>query len=164
GTPPVALSGGVRQLALLVVAVGRCHSGRLVGVCWVGSVCGTWWRGGCSTGKRGGPGGGPRRGGRWGGAVRGDVMAQQKRGLGKGLGALIPTAPSSVGRAGASENGPGSEAGRASVAGDGAGAHGAEGTYLEEVAIGAITPNPRQPRQSFDEDTLEELALSIREV
>src|ERR1035438_6764415 len=26
-------------------------------------------------------------------AVRGDVMAQQKRGLGKGLGALIPTAP-----------------------------------------------------------------------
>ena len=91
-------------------------------------------------------------------------MAQQKRGLGKGLGALIPTAPSSVGRAGAGESGPGTEAGRASAAGDGAGAHGAEGTYFEEVAIGAITPNPRQPRHSFDEDTLEELALSIREV
>ena len=41
---------------------------------------------------------------------------------------------------------------------------GAEGTYLEEVAIGAITPNPRQPRESFDEDALEELALSIQEV
>jgi len=32
------------------------------------------------------------------------------------------------------------------------------------VAIGAITPNPRQPRHNFDEDSLEELALSIREV
>src|SRR5262250_2441047 len=91
-------------------------------------------------------------------------MAQQKRGLGKGLGALIPTAPSSVGRAGAGESGPGTEAGRASAAGDGAGAHGAEGTYFEEVAIGAITPNPRQPRHSFDEDALDELAASIQEV
>jgi ParB family chromosome partitioning protein len=79
-------------------------------------------------------------------------MAQQKRGLGKGLGALIPTAPSSVVRAGAGE------------AGTGTGAPGTGGTYFEEVAIGAITPNPRQPRQSFDEDSLEELAFSIREV
>jgi ParB family chromosome partitioning protein len=41
---------------------------------------------------------------------------------------------------------------------------GAEDTYLEEVAIGAITPNPRQPRRSFDEDNLDELAASIQEV
>jgi len=36
--------------------------------------------------------------------------------------------------------------------------------YFQEVAIGAITPNPRQPRQNFDEEALEELAASIREV
>lgn len=91
-------------------------------------------------------------------------MAQQKRGLGKGLGALIPTAPLSVTGA---EGGPypvgaGSAAGGSSPVGAGANAIG--GTYFEEVAIGAITPNPRQPRQSFDEDSLEELASSIREV
>jgi len=39
-----------------------------------------------------------------------------------------------------------------------------DGTYFEEIAIGAITPNPRQPRQNFDEVTLEELASSIQEV
>jgi ParB family chromosome partitioning protein len=38
------------------------------------------------------------------------------------------------------------------------------GAYFEEIAIGAITPNPRQPRVTFDEDALEELAASIREV
>jgi ParB family chromosome partitioning protein len=38
------------------------------------------------------------------------------------------------------------------------------GAYFEEIAIAAVTPNPRQPRQSFDEDTLDELAASVREV
>src|SRR5215831_7079937 len=91
-------------------------------------------------------------------------MAQQKRGLGKGLGALIPTAPASVARAGAGEGGTGTgTAARPPAASDGD-MQGAEGTYLEEVAIGAITPNPRQPRQSFDEDALDELAASIQEV
>src|SRR5215831_9303211 len=91
-------------------------------------------------------------------------MAQQKRGLGKGLGALIPTAPASVARAGAGEAGASiGPAAHPSAAGDGD-MQGGEGTYLEEVAIGAITPNPRQPRQGFDEDTLDELALSIQEV
>ncbi len=92
-------------------------------------------------------------------------MAQQKRGLGKGLGALIPTAPSPLARADAGDGGTGSGApGRAHADGGGAGLQDTEGTYFEEVAIGAITPNPRQPRQGFDEDALEELALSIREV
>src|SRR5690348_3116685 len=89
-------------------------------------------------------------------------MAQQKRGLGRGLGALIPTAP-----------GP---AGLESLAGDPTGAplsgsmvgarepQQVDGTYFDEIAIGAITPNPKQPRQNFDEDALEELASSIREV
>ena len=93
-------------------------------------------------------------------------MAQQKRGLGKGLGALIPTAPASVARAGAGEGGTSTAtAARPPAAGDGdAVMPGVEGTYLAEVAIGAITPNPRQPRQSFDEDNLDELAASIQEV
>jgi ParB family chromosome partitioning protein len=38
------------------------------------------------------------------------------------------------------------------------------GAYLEEISVSAIDPNPRQPRQSFDEDTLAELAASIEAV
>ena len=91
-------------------------------------------------------------------------MAQQKRGLGKGLGALIPTAPSPVTRVGDGDGGTGTGAPGRAAAVDGAGVRDAEETYFEEVAIGAITPNPRQPRHNFDEDSLEELALSIREV
>ncbi|WP_028647910.1 ParB/RepB/Spo0J family partition protein [Nocardiopsis sp. CNT312] len=104
-------------------------------------------------------------------------MSQQRRGLGKGLGALIP-------------QGPGSGAGVASVPTESApeqsvpgtvstpreperfsepdlGPAPAElpdGTYLEEVELGAITPNPRQPRINFDEEALEELRDSISEV
>jgi ParB family chromosome partitioning protein len=39
-----------------------------------------------------------------------------------------------------------------------------DGAYFEEVAVDAITPNPRQPRRSFDEEALDELAASITEV
>jgi ParB family chromosome partitioning protein len=46
---------------------------------------------------------------------------------------------------------------------DGAGG-GVAGAHYEEVLIGAVTPNPRQPRQNFDEDTIAELASSIRAV
>src|SRR6476646_5459959 len=90
-------------------------------------------------------------------------MAQQKRGLGKGLAALIPTAPDSVERAGAADGGTSTGTSARPPAGNGE-MQGAEGTYLEEVAIGAITPNPRQPRRSFDEDSRDELAASIQEV
>lgn len=93
-------------------------------------------------------------------------MAQQKRGLGKGLGALIPTAPASVaahGTASVPEQGRSAETFGQADAPQTPEA-GAAGTYFEELPIGAITPNPKQPRQSFDEDTLEELASSIREV
>jgi ParB family chromosome partitioning protein len=38
------------------------------------------------------------------------------------------------------------------------------GAYFEEIPLGSITPNPRQPRQVFDEEALEELAASIRAV
>ena len=35
---------------------------------------------------------------------------------------------------------------------------------LEEVPPGSIRPNPRQPRKAFDEESLSELAASIRQV
>ncbi|MGQ0719408.1 MAG: ParB/RepB/Spo0J family partition protein [Pseudonocardiales bacterium] len=37
------------------------------------------------------------------------------------------------------------------------------GAVYQEVPIGSIVPNPKQPRQSFDEDSLAELEHSIRE-
>ncbi len=86
-------------------------------------------------------------------------MPQQKRGLGRGLGALIPTAPPAdpvAGQMAAGQHMPATLPG--AEAADRAGA------YYDEVPAGAITPNPRQPRQVFDEDTLEELADSIRAV
>lgn len=78
-------------------------------------------------------------------------MSQQRRGLGKGLGALIPTA--------SAEPAEDWEAAAATM-----GAEPVVGAHFEELRVGAITPNPRQPRQSFDEDALDELAASIREV
>jgi len=87
-------------------------------------------------------------------------MAQQKRGLGRGLGALIPTAPGTavpMSRSGEADD---ASAGTASAREQ----QPVDGTYFDEIAIGAITPNPRPPRQVLDEDALEELASSIREV
>jgi ParB family chromosome partitioning protein len=89
-------------------------------------------------------------------------MAQQKRGLGKGLGALIPTGPAPL--AGVAQRTP-DGAGPAGAAGLLAGGRGTVGgAYFQELPITAVTPNPRQPRQVFDEDALDELVDSIREV
>jgi ParB family chromosome partitioning protein len=78
-------------------------------------------------------------------------MSQQKRGLGKGLGALIPTAPAGV----LGTGGPPEALAFSPPANVG-------GAYFDEIAVSAITPNPRQPRQIFDEETLAELAASIK--
>jgi ParB family chromosome partitioning protein len=59
----------------------------------------------------------------------------RRSGLGKGLSALIPT----------------------EVVGD-------RSSALREVPIGSITPNPRQPRVNFDEETMATLTASIREL
>jgi ParB family transcriptional regulator, chromosome partitioning protein len=85
-------------------------------------------------------------------------MPQPKRGLGKGLGALIPSGPP------ASVMLPGTP--RAAAAGGLADADPGQvsGAYLEVIPVSAITPNPRQPRQVFDEDALAELAASIEAV
>ncbi|MFG1853484.1 ParB/RepB/Spo0J family partition protein [Actinomadura geliboluensis] len=90
-------------------------------------------------------------------------MSQQRRGLGKGLGALIPTAPppptpDEPGSAGE----PGFPGGPAAA--NGAAAPGLEpvaGAHFAELPVGSITVNPRQPREHFDEQALQELAESI---
>ena len=83
----------------------------------------------------------------------------QRRGLGRGLGALIPThaeEPGGAGRRGhPTRRPPGvTAAPPAPVA----------GARFAELAVSAITPNPRQPRQVFDEDAMSELVHSIEEV
>ena len=89
-------------------------------------------------------------------------MAQQRRGLGRGLGALIQETPrladSDAGRDPDSASQVAESADAAGVPAEIAGAH------YQEIEVSAIVPNPRQPRRSFDEEALDELAESIREV
>lgn len=59
----------------------------------------------------------------------------KRGGLGRGLSALIPGSADS-----------------------------AEGVGLLEVPVNAVSPNPKQPRTRFDDDAIDALALSIREV
>jgi ParB family transcriptional regulator, chromosome partitioning protein len=100
-------------------------------------------------------------------------MAQQKRGLGKGLGALIPTGPVTPPGGALSgrpvPGGPGTAGDRTAAPGvpPGPGAEqpaAAGGAYFQELPISSVTPNPRQPRQAFDDDALDELVASIQEV
>src|SRR5579862_72065 len=63
-------------------------------------------------------------------------MSAPKRGLGRGLGALLGDAPVPVSPS---------------------------GETLREIAVDAITPNPFQPRKQFDPDALAELQSSIAE-
>jgi ParB family chromosome partitioning protein len=82
-------------------------------------------------------------------------VTQQRRGLGKGLGALIPTGPivdPSVAASSPAEESVDS------------GLKPVDGAYFQEIPVAAISPNPRQPRDVFDEDRLEELSASIKEV
>jgi ParB family transcriptional regulator, chromosome partitioning protein len=85
-----------------------------------------------------------------GSALSQSPSAQRKGGLGRGLAALIPTAPAS---AEAVDPAPSPEALASRIM----------GAAYQEVPIAAIVPNPRQPRQVFDEEALAELAHSIRE-
>ena len=96
----------------------------------------------------------------------GEPVAQQRRGLGRGLGALIPDSPLLADRDAARDTTAASAAGQPPVREQHVPGSLAEvaGARYEEIAITAITPNPRQPRRSFDEETVDELAESIRQV
>uniref|UniRef100_A0AAU2JSF8 ParB/RepB/Spo0J family partition protein n=1 Tax=Streptomyces sp. NBC_00049 TaxID=2903617 RepID=A0AAU2JSF8_9ACTN len=123
-------------------------------------------------------------------------MSERRRGLGRGLGALIPAAPQektppvisggstspSAVPALNSERGVAAaklaslaqadvsrETSRAAVAVQepepaGPEANVVAGATFAELPMDAITPNPRQPREVFDEDALAELVTSIQEV
>jgi ParB family chromosome partitioning protein len=83
----------------------------------------------------------------------------QRRGLGRGLGSLIPTAPDD---APASEDG--TSAATASPREGQEDLAPVAGAWFAELPIGQIVPNAVQPRQVFDEDALAELVHSIGEV
>ena len=91
-------------------------------------------------------------------------MAQQRRGLGRGLGALIPESPRPAD--GDAARGAETAAWTAGDRPDGSADSPVEvpGAHYQEISVSAISPNPRQPRRTFDEDALDELAESIRQV
>lgn len=122
-------------------------------------------------------------------------MSERRRGLGRGLGALIPAAPQERQAApavgvGAGSGSPGAIPALSSDRGVAAAkvatlpqspqspdsvvpmveaevvveAESPAGAHFAELPLDFITPNPRQPREVFDEDALAELVTSIKEV
>jgi len=85
----------------------------------------------------------------------------QRRGLGRGLGSLIPTSAPA-------EEPPGSTPAPPADAGETLAEEAdlaeVPGASFAELPIGQIRPNAAQPRQVFDEDAMAELVHSIREV
>src|SRR6266536_4238995 len=87
---------------------------------------------------------------------------RRRGGLGRGLETLIPSTPRADGQQSAGGQA-GEEAGtgsRPAVLTRGSFA----GSTLIEVPLDRLDSNPRQPRETFDEDTLQELAASIEAV
>jgi len=66
-----------------------------------------------------------------------------RRGLGRGLEALIPSGPAEAAATGLKQ---------------------VEGARFAELPLDHVVANPRQPRQIFDEDDMDELVHSIKEV
>jgi ParB family transcriptional regulator, chromosome partitioning protein len=124
-------------------------------------------------------------------------VSEKRRGLGRGLGALIPSAPAAargdrpvdvffadraaaaladasaasvaVAPAGTSDHSSGPSEAGADVSRETDQEAGRElvpvpGARFAELPVAAIDPNPRQPRQVFDEDDMAELVHSIREI
>jgi ParB family chromosome partitioning protein len=85
-----------------------------------------------------------------------DKRPERRRGLGRGLGSLIPTQ---------AEAAPDDGDARAAAATDPTmGLATVAGAYFAELPVGSIGPNPRQPRQAFDEEAMAELVHSVREI
>jgi len=95
------------------------------------------------------------------------MTGKAKGGLGRGLGALIPQ-----GGTMSVANAPIAESVAADLGHNGVGTATMEpeqlapvpGARFAELPVSAIAPNARQPRQVFDEEALDELTVSIREV
>jgi ParB family chromosome partitioning protein len=82
-----------------------------------------------------------------------DQGASMNTRLGRGLGALIPSAPA---QPASTQGGNGQQPGErlADV----------PGARFAEISVDSISPNPRQPRTAFDEDAMAELAYSVKEI
>ncbi len=108
-------------------------------------------------------------------------MSERRRGLGRGLGALIPTspprdhAPVDVFFTGSADRDVGETAvSRETLATADSDATSENegldrlvpvaGAYFSEIPVEAIITNPRQPREVFDEDAMAELVESVRAV
>ncbi len=89
-----------------------------------------------------------------------NAKSTPRRGLGRGLGSLIPTAPPE--QAGARDEEMGARPSGSSS--DGAAPAQVAGAYFAELPITAITPNARQPRQVFEEEAMAELVHSVKEI
>lgn len=109
-----------------------------------------------------------------------------RRGLGRGLGSLIPTSPAAPSTSGEQPSRTGGSPTIVSEPGDPGddhdGGHASQvnhaedagstdpslapvhGAWFSEIPVGQIVPNRVQPRQVFDEDAMAELVHSIREV
>ncbi|MGW2930929.1 ParB/RepB/Spo0J family partition protein [Streptomyces sp. NPDC001156] len=118
-------------------------------------------------------------------------MSERRRGLGRGLGALIPAAPTPAGEKTVAPGGAPSSPATSPVLTTDRGVAAARlatlpavsqeteeqptsevmetpatplGAHFAELPLDFISPNPRQPREVFDEDALAELITSIQEV
>jgi ParB family chromosome partitioning protein len=94
-------------------------------------------------------------------------VSEKKRGLGRGLGALIPAAPGKD-DARPTPSGPSPvDVLIPSRTGDEPptlAASAVSGAHFAELPLSSITPNPRQPREVFDEEAMAELVHSVREI
>ncbi|MGW7264390.1 ParB/RepB/Spo0J family partition protein [Streptomyces sp. NPDC054842] len=118
-------------------------------------------------------------------------MSERRRGLGRGLGALIPAAPTGEKMGAPAASGASTSPASVPVLTAERGIAAAKvatlppvsreteeppsyatvetpaepvGAHFAELPLDSITPNPRQPREVFDEDALAELVTSIKEV
>lgn len=107
-------------------------------------------------------------------------MSEKRRGLGRGLGALIPGGvesttsraqrpvdvyfPDSSPKKTATASDPVDVSDRTEEAAGTEGLVAVPGAQFAQVSVSAIVPNPKQPRTVFDEDELDELSESISQV
>jgi ParB family chromosome partitioning protein len=87
-----------------------------------------------------------------------------RRGLGRGLGSLIPTAPAQPTAPPEQGSGPGRHIAGANAAPSAPAPAPVAGAYFAEIPVAEVKPNARQPREVFDADAMAELVHSIKEI